>query len=132
MSKTITGLSLIIGVLVIIIASLLIPGNSAGITGGDAISFSAMTENSGFEKGTTQTFIIIVGLGCLIFLNGFLGIYRGIGDRETEFKGLAMALTVIAIALFMGTLALGNAFASSAESNIMSPPAAACAAIWAP
>ena len=41
-----------------------------------------------------------------------LGIYRGIGDRETEFKSLAMALTVIAIALFMGALALGNAFAS--------------------
>ena len=46
MSKTITGLSLIIGVLVIIIANLLIPGNSAGITGGDAISFSAMTEKA--------------------------------------------------------------------------------------
>ena len=50
MSKTITGLSLIIGVLVIIIASFLIPGNSAGITGGDAISFSAMTNNFWFRK----------------------------------------------------------------------------------
>jgi len=128
MSKTITGLSLIIGVLVIIIANLLIPGNSAGITGGDAISFSAMTENAGFDKGTTQTFIIILGFGILIFLNGFLGIYRGIGDRETEFKGLAMALTVIAIALFMGTLALGNAFASSAESNITASQGAQMAA----
>ena len=128
MSKTITGLSLIIGVLVIIIANLLIPGNSAGITGGDAISFSAMTENAGFDKGTTQTFIIILGFGILIFLNGFLGIYRGIGDRETEYKGLAMALTVIAIALFMGTLALGNAFASSAESNIMASQGAQMAA----
>ena len=85
MSKTITGLSLIIGVLVIIVASFLIPGNSAGITGGDAISFSAMTNNVGLEKGTTHTLIIILGFGCLIFLNGFLGIYRGIGDRETEF-----------------------------------------------
>jgi hypothetical protein len=128
MSKTITGLSLIIGALVIIIASFLIPGNSAGITGGDAISFSAMTENAGFEKGTTQTFIIILGFGCLIFLNGFMGIYRGIGDRETEFKGLAMALTVIAITLFMGTLALGNAFASSAETNITASQGAQMAA----
>ena len=118
MSKTITGLSLIIGVLVIIVASFLIPGNSAGITGGDAISFSAMTNNVGLEKGTTQTLIIILGFGCLIFLNGFLGIYRGIGDRETEFKSLAMALTVIAIALFLGALALGNAFASSSEKVI--------------
>jgi uncharacterized membrane protein len=77
-----------------------------------------MTNNVGLEKGTTQTLIIILGFGCLIFLNGFLGIYRGIGDRETEFKGLAMALTVIAIALFLGTLALGNAFASSSEKVI--------------
>ena len=119
MSKTITGLSLIIGVLVIIIGSFLIPGNIEGLTGGDAISFSAMSDNAALNKGTTQMFIIIAGFGCLIFLNGFLGIYRGIGDRETEFKGLAMALTVITIALFLGTLALGNAFASAAETEMI-------------
>ena len=85
MSKLITGSSLIIGVLLIGIFNFLVPGNSDAFTE-NVTEINAFTENLGSNKENAQIFFIIIGLGLIFFLNGILGIYKGIGDREKNIK----------------------------------------------
>ena len=118
MSKLITGSSLIIGVLLIGIFNFLVPGNSDAFTE-NVTEINAFTENLGSNKENAQIFFIIIGLGLIFFLNGILGIYKGIGDREKNIKGLAITLNIVAIVMFLITLGIANAFADSAEMNMI-------------
>ena len=54
----------------------------------------------------------------LLYLNGILGIYKGIGNRENNIKPIALSLNIIAVTLFLSTLAIGSTFAGSAELNM--------------
>ena len=94
MSKLITGSSLIIGVLLIGIFNFLVPGNSDAFTE-NVTEINAFTENLGSNKENAQIFFIIIGLGLIFFLNGILGIYKGIGDREKNIKSLAITLNIV-------------------------------------
>jgi len=118
MSKLITGSSLIIGVLLIGIFNFLVPGNSDAFTE-NVTEINAFTENLGSNKENAQIFFIIIGLGLIFFLNGILGIYKGIGDREKNIKSLAITLNIVAIVMFLITLGIANAFADSAEMNMI-------------
>ena len=78
-SKIITGYSLVLGVLLIAIFNFLIPGNSKAFTE-NITEINAFTENLGANKDIAKIYFIIIGLGLLFFLNGILGVYKGIGE----------------------------------------------------
>jgi len=117
MSKWITGSSLFIGVLIVIIFNFLIPGNSSVFTE-NITAVDWMTEYFGINTTIIQIYLVLIGLGLLLYLNGILGIYKGIGNRENNIKPIALSLNIIAVTLFLSTLAIGNTFAGSAELNM--------------
>jgi hypothetical protein len=117
MSKLITGSSLFIGVLLVLIFNFLIPGNSKIFTE-NITEINFMTENFGLHVDSIQIYLVLISLGLLLYLNGILGIYKGIGNRENNFKPLALSLNIIAVTLFLCTLAIGNTFASAANLNL--------------
>jgi len=117
MSKLITGSSLLLGVLIVLIFNFLIPGNSEVFTE-NITEITWMTEYFGINTNTIQIYLVIIGFGLLLYLNGILGIYKGIGNRENNIKPIALSLNIIAVTLFLCTLAIGNTFAGSAELNM--------------
>ena len=119
LSKIITGYSLVLGVLLIAIFNFLIPGNSKAFTE-NITEINAFTENLGANKDIAKIYFILIGLGLLFFLNGILGVYKGIGEREKKFKTVAITLNIISITMFLITLGIASAFADSAEMNMIS------------
>tara|TARA_B110000263_G_C15235575_1_gene476858 strand:+ start:396 stop:1157 length:762 start_codon:yes stop_codon:yes gene_type:complete len=117
MSKLITSSSLFLGVLIVLIFNFLTAGNSKIFTE-NITEINFMTENFGINANTIQIYQILIGLGLILYLNGILGIYKGIGNREYNIKPIALSLNIIAVTLFICTLAIGNTFASSAELNM--------------
>jgi len=117
MSKLVTGSSLLLGSLIILVFNFLIPGNLDVFTK-NVTEVNIFTENYGSNSDSVQYFLAVIGLGLIIFLYGILALYNNVGNRENNIKYIFVALNIAAVVLFLSVISVGTAFAGAAELNI--------------
>jgi len=117
MSKLVTGSSLLLGSLIIIVFNFLIPGN-LDVFSKNITEVNIMTENYGSSSESVQYFLTIIGVGLIIFLYGIIGIYINVGSRENNIKYIFVTLNIASVILFLAVISVGSAFAGAAELNM--------------
>lgn len=117
MSKLITGSSLLLGSLIVILFNFLLPGNIDSFSK-NVTEVTIMTENYGSNSNLVQIYLVAIGLGLLIFLYGILGLYKNVSNRENNFKYIFIALNIAFVVLFLVVISVGTAFSGAAEQNM--------------
>ena len=81
MSKIITGSSLILGSIIVIIFNFLLPGNLDAFSK-NVVEVNTFTENYGDNHNLVQAYLTVIGLGLVIFLFGIIGINKNVSNRD--------------------------------------------------
>ena len=117
MSKIITGSSLILGSIIVIIFNFLLPGNLDAFSK-NVVEVNTFTENYGDNHNLVQAYLTVIGLGLVIFLFGIIGIYKNVSNRDNNFKYFFLSTNALGVSLFLVSLAVATAFAGSADMNM--------------
>lgn len=117
MSKIITGSSLILGSIIVIIFNFLLPGNLDAFSK-NVVEVNTFTENYGDNHNLVQAYLTIIGLGLVIFLFGIIGIYKNVSNRDNNYKYFFLSTNALGVSLFLVSLAVATAFAGSADMNM--------------
>lgn len=117
MSKLVTGSSLLVGSLIILVFNFLIPGNLDVFTK-NVTEVNIMTENYGSNSEIVQYYLVAVALGLIIFLYGVLALYKIVGNRENNIKYIFLAMNISAIILFLSVISVGTSFSGAADLNM--------------
>ncbi|MEC7837712.1 MAG: hypothetical protein VX523_03205, partial [Chloroflexota bacterium] len=117
MSKLITGASLLVGSIIIVLFNFLIPGNVDVFTK-NITEVNVMTGNYAADSDLIQYYLAIIALGLVIFIFGVLGLYKNVANRENNIKYFFVVMNISAVILFFAVISVGTAFAGAADLNM--------------